>query len=288
MRFVDPRTELGMARKERGRARHHSLEQHNSGRKVRRRDDSSRSVRDRAADRRIVLLPPGRADHDSDAASRQHGHVLHDGIRCREIHRDVDAVPAARFRTVVSVGMMRIDLADDLAAEFRREAFDHLSHLSVADQENPHRHFSKNAPCKRVIASATSASSSTNVNVRRDDAWDTSRSGILSSATMARANTRGSSCSRSPTTETIAIFGSVVTSANAFSSHTISASFRVSSTVTDTLTSDVVTTSTAVLNRSNTSNRRLRKPCAPNMRVDVMSTTVTSRLQARAARYPSR
>ena len=54
----------------------------------------------------------------------------------------------------------------------------------------------------------------------------------------------------------------------------------MSSTVTDTLTSDVVTTSTAVLNRSNTSNSRRRKPCAISIRVEVMSMTVTSRLHA--------
>ena len=62
----------------------------------------------------------------------------------------------------------------------------------------------------------------------------------------------------------------------------MSSSRRVLSTVTDTLTSDVVTTSTGVLKRSNTSNSRRRNPCAISMRVDVMSTTVTPRLQASA------
>ena len=67
---------------------------------------------------------------------------------------------------------------------------------------------------------------------------------------------------------------------------TMSSSRRGLSTVTDTLTSDVVTTSTGVLNRSNTSNSRRRKPCAISMRVDVMSTTVTPRLQASAVSWP--
>jgi hypothetical protein len=62
----------------------------------------------------------------------------------------------------------------------------------------------------------------------------------------------------------------------------IAGSRRASSIVTDTLTSDVVTTSTAVLWRSNTSNRRRRKPCAISMRVDVMSTTVTPFFDATA------
>ncbi len=54
-----------------------------------------------------------------------------------------------------------------------------------------------------------------------------------------------------------------------------SARRRASSIVTDTLTSDVVTTSTDVRCCSNTSKMRRRKPCAISMRVDVMSTTVT-------------
>ena len=62
----------------------------------------------------------------------------------------------------------------------------------------------------------------------------------------------------------------------------MSSSRRGLSTVTETLTSEVVTTSTGVLNRSNTSNSRRRKPCAISMRVEVMSTTVTPRLQASA------
>ena len=62
----------------------------------------------------------------------------------------------------------------------------------------------------------------------------------------------------------------------------MSSSRRVLSTVTDTLTSDVVTTSTGVLKRSNTSKSRRRKPWAISIRVDVMSMTVTPRLQASA------
>ena len=53
--------------------------------------------------------------------------------------------------------------------------------------------------------------------------------------------------------------------------------------VTEMLTSDVLTTSIAVRQRSKTSNTRRRNPCAISMRVDVMSTTVMWRLQASAA-----
>ncbi len=62
----------------------------------------------------------------------------------------------------------------------------------------------------------------------------------------------------------------------------IAGSRRASSIVTDTVTSEVVTTSTGVLKRSNTSNSRRRKPCAINIRVEVMSTTVTPFFDATA------
>ena len=68
---------------------------------------------------------------------------------------------------------------------------------------------------------------------------------------------------------------SIFTSANSRSAAAMLPSRRSSSTVTDTLTSEVVTTSTAVRYRSNTSKTRRRKPYAISIRVDVMSTTVT-------------
>ncbi len=76
---------------------------------------------------------------------------------------------------------------------------------------------------------------------------------------------------------------STCTSANSRSAPAIDSTCRSSSRVTDTLTSDVVTTSTEVLKRSKTSNTRRRKPCASSIRVDVISTIVTPRLQATAA-----
>ena len=68
----------------------------------------------------------------------------------------------------------------------------------------------------------------------------------------------------------------------------IAGSRRASSIVTDTLTSEVVTTSTGVLWRSNTSNSRRRKPCAISMRVEVMSTTVTRLLRRDRRQRPVR
>ena len=54
----------------------------------------------------------------------------------------------------------------------------------------------------------------------------------------------------------------------------------VLSMVSETLTSEVATMSTAVSKRSNTSKMRRRKPCAISMRVEWMFTSVILRLQA--------
>ena len=110
---------------------------------------------------------------------------------------------------------------------------------------------------------------------------------MRSSEVTARPNSVGSARRFSPTAQIIAISRSQLASAKLWRLSRIASSRRVSSTVTETLTSEVVTTSTAVLNRSNTSNSRRRKPWAISMRVEVMSITVTSRLQARAVSWPS-
>ena len=125
----------------------------------------------------------------------------------------------------------------------------------------------------------------TNVMFRLDAACETSRSGMRSSELTARPKIVGSARRFSPTAQTIAMSGSQLTSAKLTRLLTMSWSRRGLSTVTDTLTSDVVTTSTGVLNRSKTSNNRRRKPCAISIRVDVMSTTVTPRLHASAVSW---
>ena len=81
--------------------------------------------------------------------------------------------------------------------------------------------------------------------------------------------------------QTIAMLGSRFTSAKLRRLWTMSSSRFELSTVTETLTSEVGHV-TGVLNRSNTSKSRLRKPCAISMRLEVMSTTVTPRLHASA------
>ena len=70
--------------------------------------------------------------------------------------------------------------------------------------------------------------------------------GNPSSAAMMRVLRAGSVPSRSPTAQTIARPGATTTSAKAERSARMSSSRRGSSIVTETLTSEVVTTSTAV------------------------------------------
>ena len=94
----------------------------------------------------------------------------------------------------------------------------------------------------------------------REPPCDTMARGRPSSAPSTRVASRASVRSRSPTAQTIAIPSSLATSAKAESSATMPSSARRSSIVTETLTSEVVTTSTGVRKRSNTSKTRRRKP----------------------------
>src|SRR5262249_53883280 len=156
---------------------------------------------------------------------------------------------------------------DDLAVELGKEALDEPAHPSVPDEQHAHHVVTVDrapgAPTggsagkkhwwSAFMATGTSRSRMTNVRFRLDAGCETRRSGVFSSAVTARANTVGSATMCSPTAQTIAIPGSVATSEKARSSSTMEGSRFTLSTVTDTLTSDVVTTSTAVLWRSNTS-----------------------------------
>src|SRR4026209_2570040 len=98
-------------------------------------------------------------------------------------------------------------------------------------------------------AGARSAWRGTPVMSRRDAACEIIFSGTSSSTPTTRAAISGASRSRSPTAQSSAISPSVDTSANPDSASVIPGISFASSTVTDTLTSDVVTTSTAVENR---------------------------------------
>ena len=109
-------------------------------------------------------------------------------------------------------------------------------------------------------AVVASASGSTTVTFLREPPWETIASGRPSSAAITWAERRASRRRPSPTALTISIPVSDVTSAKPRSSATMPSIAWRSSIVTETLTSEVVTTSTGVSKRSNTSNTRRRKP----------------------------
>ncbi len=103
---------------------------------------------------------------------------------------------------------------------------------------------------------------------------------IPPSAPKTRPATPGLPRSPSPTTQTMAQSSSTWTSPSRASSAAIAGSGVGSSTVSETLTSEVATMSTGVRWRSKTSKIARRKPYAPSMRADVMRSTVTPRLCA--------
>ena len=109
---------------------------------------------------------------------------------------------------------------------------------------------------------------------------DTMRTLIARNAVKAVAATPGVSRIASPTRQTMACPPVRRTSAMRRSASTISVSRSVRSMVSDTATSEVDTTSTAVRIRSKTSKIAARKPCASSMRVDRTSMTVTPSLLA--------
>src|SRR5437867_7561069 len=147
---------------------------------------------------------------------------------------------------------------------------------------------SKNAACSCCTASRTRSSSITNVKLTRDAPWEISDTLMSWMVLKMRAATPGVVRSPSPTTHTIARSGSTLTSPRDLSSLTIAGSARACSRVSETLTSDVVTTSTSVRCRSNTSNSARRNPYAPSIRLDTTCRTVTPTECAMALTAPGR
>ena len=150
-------------------------------------------------------------------------------------------------------------IAGNLAAVRRRELLDQPAHPSVADRaQSTHRSIddrrdwpllrcslvAKNRSCTRISAGSRSASAITSVMFRRAAACESIRIGTPSNASSSWLTNVGSLCSPSPTAQMTAMSSSRVTSATSASAAMISGSRRASSIVTETLTSEVVTTST--------------------------------------------
>ena len=276
-------------------ARDHRLEQHDAGRKIRRGDDAACRRRrppcaapasccrqpvvpmtrlmPRAGERRHVRRRPTSGVEKSIATSTP---AQRSRVRAAAVHgetridhaRDLAAVFAARALSTSWPILPWPTSSSSHACLMRRQAFGPLEerlvqphhrmrHVGVAQDERDV------APRRRPATRAAAECRSSAVTARPNSV------GSVAQILADRADDRHLRLAARPRR-------------NSRRLSRIASSRRVSSTVTDTLTSDVVTTSTAVLNRSNTSNSRRRKPCAISIRVEVMSMTVTSRLQASA------
>src|SRR5688572_24508749 len=294
VRLVDPGAEFPVLREVTAGLVDRQLEDVHAQRKVRRREHADSRLRRHVAHRRFVRLPARGANHDVDLTLGQLWQVLRHRVRQREVDGDVDGAKAAgRDRPLAR---MLVNHARNGGVVLGRQRFHQSAHAAVAEQQDTHQLFTacpaearaasegwaRNLSWMRPSAVGKSDSRITKVMFRRDAACDSMRIGTSPTEASTCAASAASSCSPSPTTQTMAMWSSRSTWANPDSPSTIAGNRRASSIVTDTVTSDVVTTSTEVLKRSNTSNRRRRKPCAINMRVDVMLTTVTPFFDATA------
>src|SRR5688500_15790601 len=294
MRLVNPRAELAMVREVTARLFNRPLEHVHAQREVRRRQHPDAGSRRYLPHRHVDSLPTRGADHHVDLPLGQLRQVLRYGIRQREVDRDIDAAKVAGGDGALA-GML-VDHGCHGGVVRGRQRFHQRAHPTMAEQQYAHQLFTacpaearaasegwaKNLSCTRPSAVGKSASRITNVMLRRDAACDSMRIGTSPTDASTCAASAASSCSPSPTTHTIAMFSSRSTCANSDRASTIAGNRHASSIVTDTFTSDDVTTSTGVLKRSNTSNSRRKKPCAISMRVEVMLTTVTPFFDATA------
>src|SRR2546430_6478877 len=239
----------------------------------------------------MIRRPPRSTLFPNTTLSRscrdRRGHVLDHGCRHREV--DGNRVTGEQPDGVRHVAGCdhRADLVTRLASLRLHDA----RHLAVAQQRQFHatlRAGSKNAWCSRHTTSRTRASSTTKVRLTREAPWEMSETLMSPTVVNTRAATPGVARRPSPTTHTIARSGSSDTVLSPCRSATMASRDPASSTVSDTLTSDVVTTSTAVRCRSNTSNNARRNPYAPSMRAAVIWRIVTPHLCAIAFTPPGR
>src|SRR5687767_5477160 len=228
----------------------------------------------------LIRLPSGGAD---DKVPPSRCNTLDVRAHTRGVRKVDDDVHLAEVQKLEIGRAVRTDNAGDLAVVGRGMLLHEPAHPAMSDEDQPH---AGTSPKKRSWTSASarsrSVSAMTSVMFRLAAACDSIRTGTPLNASSRCPTNVGASFRSSPTPQMIAIPSSRVTSATSASAFMMSGSRRVSSIVTETLTSDVVTTSTDVRNCSNTSKIRRRNPCAMSMRVDWMSTTVTPRFDATA------
>src|SRR5271166_5493497 len=132
----------------------------------------------------------------------------------------------------------------------------------------------KNRVCSRWIAPGTSASSTTNDMLISDAPCEIMRTLMSFTASKTCAATPGRSRMLSPTRQMIACLPENFTYANFSRSAAIAGIASFESTVTEMLTSDVDTISTAQRCRAKISNTAARNPCAISMRAATISMIV--------------
>src|SRR6185369_2485530 len=140
----------------------------------------------------------------------------------------------------------------------------------------------KNVRCNRWITFGTSSSSITKVKLISDAPCEIMRIFTSSSSPNTRAAIPGRSRKFSPTRQMMAFRPSYFTSASLARSADSAGMPSLVSTVTDTLTSDVETTSTAMPCLSNASKMDFKNPCTNSRRGAATSTIVMRFLTAMA------
>src|ERR1700688_1995442 len=185
-------------------------------------------------------------------------------LRCA---RDLSIVsPLARYLRHQRTG---------LAAAKDKDVHLNLHYTARQNQANTSgSNSAKNVPCRRWMTSFTSSSSITNVRLISDAPCEIIRIFLSTSLPNTSAATPGLSRKLSPTKQIIALRPSYFTSASLARSAARAGMALLESTVSETLTSDVETTSTATLCRSKASNIARKNPCASSIRGAATSTIV--------------
>src|SRR5205807_412941 len=133
---------------------------------------------------------------------------------------------------------------------------------------------SKQTQCNRLIASRALVSSTMKVRFTLEEPNEIIETLMSLMAEKSRAAMPGVLRKPSPTIETIVRPSSTSTVPSCCRSGINSGNALASSIESETLTSEVVTTSTAVRCRSKTSNNARRKPYAPSIRAELTCTVV--------------
>ena len=135
MRLVQEGAELGARGQPARGIRGDGLEQHRADREVRGRDDADARAFGLFTQRCPIRRPARRPDHGVQLQRRVAADVVADGIRGREIDRDV-GLPSQHVGQAGARGILSlVEHADDLAIELRRQRLHESAHSTVSHDE---------------------------------------------------------------------------------------------------------------------------------------------------------